>query len=367
MKGKIVDHVDITPKVVRLLFSREGNNIMRTIQRETGTYIYFDKHSLLVSIFGSLDNVDRARQRFIDSLLALHENKQLEVHLRGGHLPHDLMKRVVQTFGPDLSALKEKVPGAEFSLNTKRHCIYMNGTKDMKQNVEDIISEIAQRSFPTQTTGDDADCPVCLCGLEDPYKLEACCHLFCRTCLLEQCESAIKSREGFPICCLHQGCAEPILLADLKSLLSIEKLEELFRASLGAFVAANGSTYRFCPSPDCPSVYRIADPDMVGAPFACGACYVETCTSCHMEYHPYLSCEMYQKVKNDPDCSLEEWSKGKENVKKCPVCRCTIEKVDGCNHIECKCGNHVCWVCLRFFDTSDNCYDHLRSVHRSIT
>ncbi|KAG5574593.1 hypothetical protein H5410_054727 [Solanum commersonii] len=367
MKGKIVDHVDITPKVVQLLFSREGSNIMRTIQRETGTYIYFDKHSLLVSIFGSLDNVDKAQQRFIDSLLALHENKQLEVHLRGGLLPHDLMKRVVQTFGPDLSALKEKVPGAEFSLNTKRHCIYINGTKDMKQSVEDIISEIAQRSFPTQTTGDDADCPVCLCELEDPYKLEACCHVFCRTCLLEQCESAIKSREGFPMCCLHQGCAEPILLADLKSLLSIEKLEELFRASLGAFVAANGSTYRFCPSPDCPSVYRIADPDMVGAPFACGACYVETCTSCHLEYHPYLSCETYQKVKDDPDCSLEEWSKGKDNVKKCPVCRFTIEKVDGCNHIECKCGKHVCWVCLLFFDTSDNCYDHLRSVHRSIT
>ncbi|XP_055829065.1 ATP-dependent RNA helicase DEAH11, chloroplastic-like isoform X2 [Solanum dulcamara] len=367
MKGKIVDHVDITPTVVQLLFSREGTNIMRTIQRETGTYIYFDKHSLLVSIFGSLDNVDRAQQRFIDSLLVLHESKQLEVHLRGGLLPHDLMKRVVQTFGPDLSALKEKVPGAEFSLNTKRHCIYINGTKDMKQSVEDIISEIAQRSFPTQTTGDDTGCPVCLCELEDPYKLEACFHVFCRTCLLEQCESAIKSREGFPMCCLHQGCAEPILLADLKSLLSIEKLEELFRASLGAFVAANGGTYRFCPSPDCPSVYRVADADMVGAPFACGACYVETCTSCHLEYHPYLSCETYQKVKDDPDCSLEEWSKGKDNVKKCPVCRCTIEKVDGCNHIECKCGNHVCWVCLRFFDTSDNCYGHLSSVHQSIT
>ncbi|KAK4356285.1 hypothetical protein RND71_025256 [Anisodus tanguticus] len=176
MNGKIVDHVDITPTVVQHL----------------------------------------SQKRFIDSLLALHEKKQLEVHLRGELLPPDLIKIVVQTFGPDLSALKEKVPGAEFSLNTKRHCICIDGTKDMKLKV-DIISEIAQRSFPTQTTGDKADCPVCLGEMEDPYRLEACRHVFCRSCLLKKCESAIKRQEGFPLCCIHQGCGEPILLADLKS------------------------------------------------------------------------------------------------------------------------------------------------------
>ncbi|PHT37089.1 hypothetical protein CQW23_24789 [Capsicum baccatum] len=114
---------------------------MRTVHEETGAYIHLDKHSLHIKIFSSLDNVDRAEQRFINSLLALHESKQLEVHLRGGLLPPDLMKRVVITFGPDLSMVKEKVPREEFSLNTKRHCICINGTKDMKQNVEDIISE----------------------------------------------------------------------------------------------------------------------------------------------------------------------------------------------------------------------------------
>ncbi|KAF3652298.1 hypothetical protein FXO37_17592 [Capsicum annuum] len=116
MRGKIVQHVDITPTVVKFLFSREGINIMRTVHGETRAYIHLDKHSLHIKIFSSLDNVDRAEQRFIDSLLALHESKQLEVHLRGGLLPPDLMKRVVIPFGPDLSMVKEKVPGAEFSL-----------------------------------------------------------------------------------------------------------------------------------------------------------------------------------------------------------------------------------------------------------
>ncbi|KAM3288814.1 hypothetical protein P3S67_022244 [Capsicum chacoense] len=111
MRGKIVQRVDITSTVVKLLFSREGIKIMRTVYGETRAYIHLDKHSLHVRIFYSSDNVDRAEQRFIDSLMALHESKQLEVHLHGGLLPSDLMKRVITTFGPDLSVLKEKVSG----------------------------------------------------------------------------------------------------------------------------------------------------------------------------------------------------------------------------------------------------------------
>jgi ATP-dependent RNA helicase DHX8/PRP22 len=153
-----------------------------------------------------------------------------------------------------------------------------------------------------------------------------------------------------------------IWLTDLKSLLPCEKLEDLFRASLSAFVASSGGTYRFCPSPDCPSVYHVAS-GMVGDLFVCGACYAETCTRCHVEYHPFVSCEKYKELKEDPDMSLKEWCKGKEHVRNCPVCGYTIEKVDGCNHIECRCGKHICWVCLEVFMSGDDCYAHLRSVH----
>ncbi|GKA75065.1 hypothetical protein Tco_0781443 [Tanacetum coccineum] len=57
---------------------------------------------------------------------------------------------------------------------------------------------------------------------------------------------------------------------------------------------------------------------------------------------------------------LKEWMKDKEDVKHCPVCRFLIEKIDGCNHIEYKCGVHICWVCVVHFKTSEECYTHLR-------
>ncbi|KAF8404659.1 hypothetical protein HHK36_009547 [Tetracentron sinense] len=369
MKGKTISHACLIPSVLQLLFSRDGIGLMKSLQKETGAYILYDKQNLNVRVFGPHDKVAVAERRLVESLLILHENKQLEIHLRGGVLPHDLMKELVKKFGPDLHGLKEKVPGVEFTLITRRHVISVRGNKEVKQKVDNIIYETARSlsgSGLAEQPECEVTCPICLCEVEDCYQLEACPHEFCRLCLVEQCESAMKSHDGFPICCAHEGCGTPIFLADLRALLSAEKLEELFRSSLGAFVALSAGMYRFCPSPDCPSVYRAADPATVAGPFSCGACYVETCTRCHLEYHPYVSCERYKEFKEDPDSSLREWCKGKEQVKSCPVCGYMIEKVDGCNHIECKCGKHICWVCLECYSSSDDCYGHLRSVHLAI-
>lgn len=367
LRGKTVDNDSLSPAVLQLMLSRDGFNIKCSIQEETGTYILFDRFNLNLRIFGSPDKIALAQQKLIQSLLSLHKEKQLEIHLRGRDLPHDLMKQVVKNFGPDLHGLKEKVPGADLKLDTRHQTIFLHGNKELKPRVEEIISETVSSSHQLVESPDNGpSCPICLCEVDDGYQLEGCMHLFCRECLVEQCDSAIKNQDSFPICCAYQGCGNPILLTDLRTLLSNDKLEELFRASLGAFVASSAGTYRFCPSPDCPSVYRVADPKTADTLFVCGACYSETCTRCHLENHPYLTCERYREFKDDPDSSLIEWCKGKDQVKSCSACGHVIEKVDGCNHVECKCGKHVCWVCLEFFSSSDECYDHLRAIHLAI-
>ncbi|XP_044469788.1 ATP-dependent RNA helicase DEAH12, chloroplastic-like [Mangifera indica] len=367
MRGKTINNADLSASILQHLFSREGINLKKSLQQETKTCIIFDRHNHNIRIFGSSENVAIAEEKLIQSLFAFHESKQLEIHLRGGALPPDLMKRVVKKFGPDLHGLKERVPKAEFTLNSRRQVICMKGDKELKQKVEEIVYEIALKSDGTaERDGSEYACPICLCEVEESYRLEGCGHTFCQSCLVEQCDSAMKNLDSFPICCAHGGCKTPILLADLRCLLTSEKLEELFRASLSSYVASSGGTYRFCPSPDCPSIYRVADPETEGEPFFCGACFTETCTKCHLEHHPFLSCEKYKEFKEDPDVSLKEWCQGKENVKTCPVCGYTIEKVDGCNHVECKCGKHVCWVCLDYYNTAEDCYGHMRAIHMSI-
>ncbi|CAN6199850.1 unnamed protein product [Urochloa humidicola] len=366
MEGKTINHPDLTLSVVQLLLSPDGLAHLRSVEQETGTYIHYDRQSLNIKVFGRTDQVAAAEEKLVHALLQLHENKPHEVRLRGRNFPPNLMKEVIKKFGADLEGFKKEVPAAKVQLNTHRHVLYVRGSKEDKQRVEEMISELMTSSNQNslgQLLSENA-CPICFCELEDPFKLESCGHMFCKACLVDQCESAMKSQDGFPLCCLKNGCKEPLLLVDLRSLL-LDKLDELFRASLNAYVASSAGLYRFCPTPDCMSIYKVAATDAEGKPFVCGACYVEVCTKCHLEYHPFISCEAYKEYKADPDATLVEWRKGKENVKNCPSCGYTIEKTEGCNHVECRCGSHICWACLENFKSSEECYGHLRSVHLS--
>jgi ATP-dependent RNA helicase DHX8/PRP22 len=323
MEGKTINHPDLTTSAVQLLFSGDGLAHLRSVEQETGTYIHYNRRSLNKKSleFGHTDQVVAAEEKLVHALLDLHEKPQ-EVRLRGRNLPPNLMREVIKRFGADLEGFKKEAPAAELHLNTRSHVLYVRGSKEDRQRVEELICKLmtsGDHNSVGQLLSENA-CPICFCELEDPFKLESCAHMFCKACLVDQCESAMKSQDGFPLCCLKNGCKK-LLLADLKSLLPDNRLDELFRASLNAFVASSAGLYRFCPTPDCMSIYQVAAADAEGnKPFVCGACYVETCTKCHIECHPFISCEAYKEYKADPDATLLEWRKGKENVKSCPSC-----------------------------------------------
>uniref|UniRef100_A0A453JVZ4 RNA helicase n=1 Tax=Aegilops tauschii subsp. strangulata TaxID=200361 RepID=A0A453JVZ4_AEGTS len=359
MKGNTINHPDLTISAVQLLMSHDGVVHLKSIEQETGTYILYDRQSLNIKVFGHQDQMATAETKLVHALTELLEKKPLEISLRGHNLPPDLMKKTVENFGVDLEGLKKEMPAVNVELHKQRHLLKVWGSKEDKRRVEGMISELitsvkqnALVQLPSGSVGGSKDkqrvddnelaqdaCPICLCETEDPFELESCGHMFCWACLVDQCESAMKSHDGFPVCCLKTGCKKPFLIVDLKHLVSNEKLEDLFRASLRTFVESRAGMYRFCPTPDCQSIYQVAAPDAETKPFVCGACYVEICTKCHLEYHPFMSCEAYKQYKEDPDATLLEWRRGKENVKNCPSCGYTIEKSEGCNHVECRCGS----------------------------
>lgn len=87
--------------------------------------------------------------------MALHENKQLDILLRNPTFPSDLMKKVVEKFGPGLHGLKGRFPGSDLTLNTRQHIMSFRGTEELKRKViHELIRSTS--STPSQTPS----CPI---------------------------------------------------------------------------------------------------------------------------------------------------------------------------------------------------------------
>ncbi|KAJ7538665.1 hypothetical protein O6H91_11G058500 [Diphasiastrum complanatum] len=366
MEGTAISDYVHEQGALSILFTREGLSLVKRVEIQTNTYISVDKRIHSVKVYGPKIRKDSAIEKITNAVDQLHEkHKGKEILLRGEDLPQGLMKEVVQQFGADLACLQD-IAGVPIKMDHRKQSLHVYGETEAVQKVQSALAGLATtlKGSDIKVVAEECDtdikCSVCFSPVEDKYSLEGCGHSFCRSCLVDQISSLIHHREGFPLACTYEECGQPFLMADVEALLSNEQQEELQRASLSVFVVASRGSYKFCSTPDCPVVYRASSS---GQLFTCPACSVRLCTSCHVEYHEGLSCELYRTYRQDPDTSLQAWRDGKEDVKDCPSCHCVIEKIEGCNHVTCKCGMHVCWICLTHFGDSSACYSHLREMH----
>lgn len=78
---------------------------------------------------------------------------------------------------------------------------------------------------------------------------------------------------------------------------------------------------------------------------SCPTCEVSICTKCRALEH-------VGECSGDLDPAFEELLK-KWRIKRCPKCRTGVRKVYGCSHVECRCGAHFCWACLKPYNKCD--------------
>ncbi|XP_035225995.1 ATP-dependent RNA helicase DEAH12, chloroplastic-like, partial [Stegodyphus dumicola] len=219
----------------------------------------------------------------------------------------------------------------------------------------ELVEEVAKELGNLDDDGDDDEvCALCYDKiLNEFYRLEYCGHAYCKTCILHLFENS----SDFPLSCV--GCSAPIVLADLywatKQVQLLEKI--VLKKSLDFFIR-NKDDISYCPSPDCPMIYRVAKDGKTL--FECPMCSNVICTNCGDLYHYGMSCSLYQCSKHDDDYSLKVWMLADEaNRKLCPSCSSPIEKNEGCNHMTCwKCRAHMCWLCLQVFPSALLVYNH---------
>uniref|UniRef100_A0A453E704 RNA helicase n=1 Tax=Aegilops tauschii subsp. strangulata TaxID=200361 RepID=A0A453E704_AEGTS len=79
MKGKTIDHPDLTLSAVQMLLSRDGVAHLKSIEQETGTYILYDRQSLNIKVFGHQHHMAEAEAKLVHALPQLLEKRPLEI------------------------------------------------------------------------------------------------------------------------------------------------------------------------------------------------------------------------------------------------------------------------------------------------
>ncbi len=203
------------------------------------------------------------------------------------------------------------------------------------------------------------DCPVCWTDPHQPIRL-SCGHTYCHDCFCGQCQSA--DVHDFPLKCLGNSskCSHVISNGELRDKLLATEFEALLDKALDAFIRTRTQQYQFCPTADCPNIYRVTTESHTTT---CQECLTTICTSCQIVSHDGLSCEENKDLRSEGAEAFRKW-KESNDVRDCPKCKVAIENNDGCMHMECySCHAHICWHCMKVFEKSSEVYGHMMTAH----
>eukprot|EP00105_Crassostrea_gigas_P035389 XP_019919537.1 PREDICTED: ATP-dependent RNA helicase DEAH12, chloroplastic-like [Crassostrea gigas] len=367
LEGETVDIEQIP--TLRYIFTRDGQAKLEKIMNKTDTLILLDHRNTFLSVHGKPFARDMALRKIHKYLEKLSSSKSRVYDLKGDSKPPGLMKAVIMMHGVDLQGLKDLSDLSTVELDHRNHRIRMLGSDKAVDKAVADIDELMNRlrkqcSIPNSN---QPECGICLCEISETeiYRLESCGHPYCRDCIKMNIESTIQSKD-FPLKCCHDGCE---MLWAWKDFVNMTKqgfcsLQNITNSSLSCFIRENKDKARYCITPDCPMVYKVS---ANGGRIVCGVCRVGMCSKCHVEYHNGMSCEIYQMENGNDESGLREWMRRDPNNRKlCPNCYAGIEKDGGCQHMECRdCKMHICWTCMKFFNSGQECYGHMAKVHGS--
>ena len=345
-KGIIWDELFLKP---------EGIAYLNDLGKEHDVFIYRNAKRCILSLYGNEENktiVESALLKAVEDLAVSTFKIELDEKIPvAGH--QVAYRQIVEKLGKTAVRLK---------ITARPKTITIHGSARDADWAKAVLREESGQA-PNTRTGLEGDlsCAVCWCDVTETYTT-SCGHVYDRECFVNQCLSA--GDKDIPIRCLGSSgsCQSIISFAELEAALTCDQLDKLLENSFTRYVRTHPGKYQYCPTADCDQVYEVSDDGKV---FTCRTCLTAICTKCGAVSHEGLTCDQYKKAILGDD-AFAEWKK-KNDARDCPKCGCTIQKSEGCNHMECKaCGAHICWVCMKVFDSGSDTYVHMRAQHGSI-
>lgn len=216
-----------------------------------------------------------------------------------------------------------------------------------------------------------------VCGIESSEELEvlgmSCGHVFCKDCYHHHIQIKLDEGEALHLKCMQHDC-KMRLLPDICEKLSWMDLYEKYSKEIIRNYLQYRTNVRACLDSYCshflvrddmipyishiPTIERCKN--TVKNHFVECPCTKRICFQCSNEDHYPISCETLEKWNelDKSDGRTMDWLLS--NTKRCPKCKMSIEKNQGCRHMKCKsCTHSFCWDCMHPWETncgySKNC------------
>lgn len=330
----------------------EGKTFLEAVEYQNpGVTVQLDAARRIIKLLGSSRSRGFVRQSLLLKITSLR-SQQIRTITLDGPLVGLFMRH-----GP-LQELQNKIGRGNIILNPWSRSLLIRGNDTAFETAQEAVHRARQEYLPGRHSSVVA-CPVCFDQVTAPISL-SCGHSWCRSCLSSYLMSSIDNKY-FPLTCLGNDakCTERIPLRVAQEILPVHELDAIVHATFSSYVQTRPDEFHYCPSPDCPQIYRTA---AGGTVLQCPSCLLRICPNCHVEAHDGFVCP----DTDGGDNRFREWMRD-HDVKNCPGCKVPIERAEGCNHMTCtRCQTHICWECLETFPKGQGIYDHMRSVHGGI-
>jgi IBR domain, a half RING-finger domain/RING-type zinc-finger len=337
--------------------SPQGQKFLAKIHSDTGVYVRVDRRILAIKMHGDSDTKEGARQMIMDEVdrLALLEWTVFLKRVSVGFFVRKGLAALKEILGEDSVTL---------DLSSRPYKLTIKGGEEARHTLNRLMDQSLEELDFDQPLRTEAGhvCPICYDEVSHPVLL-GCGHMYCTACIRHYLTAAADTK-SFPLACMgdEDKCRVTIPIPIIQKFLVPQQFNQLINVAFTTYLDHHPQNFRYCPTPDCDQIYRCN----VDTALKCPSCFVTVCSACHEEAHDGMTCAE-RKLHNDPaeqDRLNETWASAR-GVKKCPSCQVWIEKTEGCNHMTCNCGAHICWKCMGVFP-KDDIYQHLREMHGGI-
>ncbi|KAG6915137.1 hypothetical protein DXG01_013101 [Tephrocybe rancida] len=268
-----------------------GQSFLGHLERNTpNVTIHVDILRRMIRLLGSSKHRSTIREQILDKLTELQMRQIHTVPLDGWLLG--------QFMRSDLAQLQVQFGRENVDLDFHGRRLVVRGNETVYQGAKDAIHRARQVQLHPCRRQTTAVCPVCFDAVTKPVTLP-CGHSWCRDCITHYLTSSINNKY-FPLTCLGKNakCTEYIPLQVARKILTIPEFDAVVDAAYAAYVQARSGEFHYCPTPDCPQIYRHAPRETV------------------LQY-PEGDTNLFRGWMKDHD------------VKPCPGCKVLIERAEG--------------------------------------